>query len=119
MRIDLKHEAEAEKRQGMARKTLRQGLWLVVSFAAAYALSAWLFSSGKLPTEWITEETSLPEDLTVGLLRLVLAFVLVGIIQFIGLIAYAMTSPGARKRTGDPSAETDNPDFYERKFTQQ
>jgi magnesium-transporting ATPase (P-type) len=114
MRIEMKHEAELKKRKGLTWKTLLSVLWLLVAFSASYLIAVWLFSEEYLSTAYIYQNLLVPANISETVITLGTAFVIFLAIQFIVLILFAFASPKAKRRTGVPRADSDNPDPYEK-----
>ena len=114
MRIEMKHEAELEKRKGLTWRTILAVLWLLGSFFASYLIAIWLFSEEYLSTASIYRSLMVPANISETVITLGTAFVIFLAIQFIVLILFALASPKAKRRTGVPRAESDDPDPYEK-----
>jgi hypothetical protein len=112
MRIEMKHEAEMEKRKGLTGRTILAVIWLVASYAVSYLIVSWLFAQGYLTLDSLYQNLGIPGNMSEGAVTLGIAFVIFLAIQFVVLIAYAVTSPGAKRRPGVPRLESDDPDPY-------
>lgn len=116
MRLEKKRQAEFEKRKGTAKRTLAMGIWLVVSFVVAYLVSSWLITSNTISVDFFYDNLSIPESVSAGTITIALTIVLVILLQFLIYVGYAFASPEARKRTGQPTVDSKDPDPYDNKF---
>jgi len=114
MRIEMKHEAELEKRKGLTWKTLLSVLWLFISFFASYQVAVWLFNEEYLTIASIYQSLRIPTNISETFVTLGTAFVIFLVFQFVVLILFAIVSPSARRKTGIPRADSDDPDPYEK-----
>jgi hypothetical protein len=113
MRIDMKRDAETAKRKGLAGRTIFAVVALVVGFGLSYLITTYLFNNEILTDSFFYNQLFIPRTVSEGILRLGLAFVMVFVIQFFAIIAYAVASPEARVRPGTPTAIAQDPDYYE------
>jgi len=113
MRIDMKRDAEVAKRKGLAGRTTAAVISLVVGFGIAYAVSLWLFKSEHITSNFFYTQLSVPITVSEGILQIFVAIMIVFLLQFIAIIAFALASPSARERPGTPSAVARDPDYYE------
>ena len=116
MWIDRKREVEAEKRKGLSARTgIVVGI-LVVGFFAAYLLTGWLLSSGTLSVDMFYADLGIPGNVSENTIHIGLVLIIVLSLQFIAVLGFAMTNPEARKRSGQPSAMAQDPDFYDSQY---
>ena len=114
MRIEMKREAELQKRKGQTWKTIFAVIWLAVSFYGSYRLAGWLFDEGHLSIDTIHQALQIPENISDTMIQLGTAFVIFSLFQFVVLIFYSVFSSSARRKSGVPRADTDDPDPYEK-----
>lgn len=114
MRIEMKHEAELEKRKGLTWRTIVSVVWLFAAFFASYLITLWLFSEEYLTTGHFYQSLQVPTSISETVITIGTAFVIFLAIQFIVLILFALASPNAKRRPGVPRAESDDPDPYEK-----
>ena len=112
MWIDKKRQVEAEKRKGLSVRTAVVVGVLVIGFVGAYLLTGWLFSSGAMSIDLFYNDLGIPRTVGENTIQLVLVLIIVFALQFLAVIGFAMANPEARKRSGQPSAVAQNPDFY-------
>ena len=113
MRIDMKKDAELAKRKGFAGRTVFAVTALIVGFALSYALTHYLFSNEIVSANFFYNQLFVPRTVSEEIIKFALAFVMVFVLQFFSIIAYALASPQARVRTGTPTAIAQDPDYYE------
>ena len=113
MRIDMKRDAETAKRKGLAGRTIFAVTALIVGFGLSYAVTTYLFNSEVLNVNFFYNQLFVPRTVSEGIVRFAVAFVMVFVLQFVSIIAYAVASPEARVRPGTPTAIAQDPDYYE------
>lgn len=113
MRIDMKRQAELSKRQGFANRTIFAVIALSIGFVLAYLLTSYLFAEEILTFNFFYNQLFIPKTVSEGVIRFGVAVLGVFFLQFLGIIAYALTSPSARVRPGTPSVLAQDPDYYE------
>ncbi len=116
MWIDKKRQQETEKRKGLSKRTGVVVGVLLIGFAGAYLLTAWLFSSGTLSIDVFYSELGIPRTISENTIHIMLVLFIVLSLQFLAVIGFAMANPEARKRSGQPSAVAQNPDFYDSQY---
>ena len=114
MRIEMKREAELQKRKGQTWRTIFAVIWLAITFYGAYQLAKWLFEEGHLSTANLYQTLRIPSNISESRVYLGTAFVIFVIFQFLVLIFYSVFSSTARRKSGLPRADTDDPDPYEK-----
>lgn len=113
MRIDMKRNAETAKRKGLANRTIFAVTALIVGFTFSYVVATYLFNKEILTDSFFYNQLFIPTTVSEGILRLAVAFVMMFVLQFFAIIAYAIASPEARVRPGTPTAIAQDPDYYE------
>ncbi len=118
MRIDRVREAELKQRKGSSIKMIIQLIWFGISCVIAYFLSSYIFNNTELTIEFLRTSFLVPAGISNAAvpdwaIHAVFAFVLVLIMQFIFAIGYAFGSPEGRKKTGQPRADSRNPDPFD------
>ena len=114
MRIEMKREAELEKRKGQTWRTIFAIIWLAITFYGAYRIANWLFEEGHLSTATLYQTLRIPSNISENIVILGTAFVIFLIFQFVVLLFYSVFSSSARRKSGVPRADTDDPDPYEK-----
>jgi hypothetical protein len=116
MRLDLKRESEIQQRKGLAKRTVVASAWLVASLVVGFFLTGWLLNSGAIDTAFFYDELSIPETVSLQIIRLILILLVVIVMQFFLIIGFALVSPEARKKTGLPTAEAQSVDPFAAKY---
>ena len=116
MRIEMKHEAELEKRKGLTGRTILAFVWLFASFAVSILVASWLLIGDIIGTKFFYQDLGIPDTVSEVVLILAVALIIYLIIQLFVLIGYAAFSPKAKMRTGTPSAYSSNPDPYDQTY---
>jgi len=116
MRIDMKREAEANQRKGLTWRTLLSLIWFVICLILAYFVTGWLVSSGTLDSAFVHGTLSLPPTVNVQIVRVASMLLMVGALQFLVVVIFAMTNPAAKTRTGRPTATAQSYDYYEQQY---
>ena len=114
MRIEMKREAELQKRKGQTWRTVLAILWLILSFVGAYFLTNWLLAEGYLELGYFYQFFRIPGTVNESTLTLAMSLVVFLGIQFFVLIFLAISSPKAKRKSGIPRVDTDDPDPYEK-----
>lgn len=116
MRIDMKREAELAKRQGFANRTLVSLAGMGATLVVALLLATVLFSLKIITPEFFYEELVVPTAVSESVLRLTTTLILFVIMQLFLLMGYAILSPSARAKTGQPTVRAVDPDYYDMHF---
>jgi uncharacterized BrkB/YihY/UPF0761 family membrane protein len=116
MRIEMKHEAELEKRKGLTGRTILAFIWLFASFVVSILLAIWLLIGDIIGTRFFYQDLGISDTVSEVVLIVAVAFIIFLLIQLIVLIGYAAFSPKAKMRTGTPSAYSSNPDPYDQTY---
>lgn len=120
MRLDKKRDFEISRRQGNARRTIIQAIWLFISFIAAYFISVLLIfkpDGGLLTYDDIYQGLSVsradvPEWVILGAFMLIIVFAM----QFLLYIGFFLSSQEGRRRPGTPSLYSRNKDPMDDRF---
>jgi ABC-type sugar transport system permease subunit len=110
MRIEHKRELELARRKGLTRRTILAVLWLAICFAAAYFVTEWLFENDIITYNGLYARLFIPRWVDQIFLQIGLMIVLVIIVQFFVLIGYGLLSFAGRRRPGEASLYSDDPD---------
>lgn len=113
MRIEMKRDAETAKRKGLANRTVFAVIALIVGFVLSYVVATYLFNNEILTYNFFYNQLFIPKTVSEDIIRFAVAFVMVFVLQFFAIIAYAIASPEARVRPGTPTAIAQDPDYYE------
>lgn len=116
MWIDQKRRQEIEERQGLSKRTIMVITILFASVTAAYFFTGWLFSSGLLTLDFFHNELKIPGTIGQETIRFGLVILIVLGLQFIGIMGFALAIPENRQRSGEPTAVTKHPDFYDSQY---
>ncbi|MCA9973107.1 MAG: hypothetical protein KC425_22970 [Anaerolineales bacterium] len=114
MRLEKKADAELARRQGQARRTVIQLIWLLISFVVAYFVATRVIfapAEGLLTYQqvyrWLQiSSNDLPQWVILGAVMLLIVIVM----QFVFFIGYFAASPEGRRRTGTPSLHSRSKD---------
>lgn len=119
MRLDKKREAALMKRQGAARKTVIQTIWLVISAVIAYFLCTLVIFSpenGLLTYNEVYRVVGIPPAVPQWAILVAFILLIVIVMQFFLLIGFAFSSSEGRRRPGTPSLHSRNKDPLDNKF---
>ena len=103
MRLEKREKEQLEERKGLTVKTVIQLIWLAISFGIAYLLVNSLVEAGVFSYAELYAQLSIPDSIPQWAIQGALMLVMVILMQFILLLAFAFASPEGRRRTGDPS----------------
>lgn len=120
MRLDKKREAELMKRQGSARKTVIQIIWLAISAVIAFFLCTLVIFSpenglltyGQVYRALALPRATVPEWAILGAFMLLIVLIM----QFVLFIGFAFTSFEGRRRPGTASLHSRNKDPLDDRF---
>lgn len=120
MRLDKQKEAALAKRQGQARKTIIQLIWLGISFVVAYFVATLyilapdngLITYRQIYSALQISSSKVPQGVILGAVMLIIVFIM----QFVFFIGYFFTSYEGRRRPGTPSLYSRNEDPLDNKF---
>ena len=118
MRIDMKRAAEVNQRQGLTKRTVAAMAWFIFCLVFAVMFVNWLFSSGTLNDALLYGEFGIPASIGTTAVRLASVLVLVTVLQFLGIMFFAVTNPQTRMRSGRPTARAQSLDYFERQYHQ-
>lgn len=116
MWIDKKRQVETEKRKGFSTRTIISLVVLSIGFIISYFFTGWLLSSGIVTMDLFYVDLSIPETISQSVIRFAMVLVTVFVMQTASVIGFAMATPNARKRSGQPTALAQDPDFYESQY---
>ncbi len=119
MRLDKKREAALMKRQGAARKTIIQTIWLLISAVIAYFLcTLFIFApeNGLLTYNEVYRLTGIPRSVPEWAILAAVILLIVIFMQLFLLIGFAFGSSEGRRRPGTPSLYSRNKDPLDNKF---
>jgi hypothetical protein len=113
MKIEKRREQELAKRQGNARRTVIQGIWLLIALAFSYFMLTYLnnekiFTTGMIRNAFNIPRT-IPEWAVLGGMMIVLTL----IIQFFLSAGYLLASPQGRRKPGRGDMYSSNPDPFD------
>lgn len=114
MRIEMKREAELAKRKGQTWKTLLAILWLAATFAGSYFITGWLLEEEYINLSFFYQTLRIPGNISESTVKLGLVAAVFLAFQFIVLMFIAVLSPSAKRRSGVPRADSDDPDPYDK-----
>jgi hypothetical protein len=113
MRLEHKHEVEMASRKGLARRTILGVFWLALCFAGAYFLTEWLIENNVITYNAIYTRLFIPRAVDQIFLQIGLMIIIVAIAQILILIGYGLFSAVGRRRPGDASLYSQEPDSGE------
>ena len=119
MRIEMKREAELAKRKGLANRTMFALIGMGVTLALAYLVTTILFSLEVITPRFFYSELSVPPEVSEGVLQLAVVFLLFCVFQLIMMMGFAVISPEARARTGKPTIDVKEPDYFDQHYNYQ
>jgi hypothetical protein len=119
MRIDMKREAEVNERKGLTWRTLLSLVWLFLCLVLAYFATGWLIENGTIDDDLVYGTLSVPPAVNMQMVRLAAILLVVGALQFVAVIFFAMTNPAARVRSGRPTTVAQSVDYYEKQYNRQ
>jgi hypothetical protein len=118
MRLELNKERELEKRKGLLGRTLAGIVWLSLISVAAYWLTGWFIENQVVSLNFFYGYLSIPTTIRPQIIRLGFTLTIVIAIQFFILVGYGFASPIGRRRPGEATAFSKDPDpldnFYYR-----
>lgn len=108
MKLQKKKERELAEREGAAKTTVIQGIWLLLSFAVAYFLFSYLDSSGILTTRALRAQMHVPGYIPDwGILAgAMLVFVMAA--QIALAMGFFIASPAGRRKPGKGDLHSEN-----------
>ena len=110
MRLEHKREVEQASRRGLARRTILGVLWLVFCFVLAYFVTEWLVENGIISYGRIYNFFFIPRTVDQWILQLGIMFLIVIFMQFFILLGYGLFSVAGRRRPGEASMYSPDPD---------
>ena len=119
MRIEMKREAELAKRKGLANRTFFALLGMGVTLVLAYLLMTILFSLEVITPAFFYSELSVPAEVSEGIIQLAVVILLFCGFQLLMMMGFAILSPEARTRTGEPTLESKELDYFDQHYNYQ
>jgi hypothetical protein len=116
MRLDMQREAEQMKRKGFARRTILAVIWLAICTVVAYFLVEWLLEIELISINFFYRRLQVPSTVDEIFIRIGLIILIVLIMQFFVLVGYAFFSPVGRRRPGDASPRSPDPDPFDDRY---
>ena len=113
MQIEKQRQQELKEREGLAKRTVAQTVWLLLSGVIVYFVVMYLFEQEILTYAFFYSSFGLPEWVDDWMIEAVLVLVGVFILQFFFVLGYAFASPQGRRATGKASARAHDPDPLE------
>lgn len=114
MQLEKRKQQELKEREGLAKRTIAQTIWLLLSAILGYLFVRVLFDQGILTYPFFYSTLGLPQAwIKEWMIQGALVIVGVIIMQFFFLLGYAFASPQARRPTGKASARPQDPDPLE------
>jgi hypothetical protein len=113
MRLEKKDQEVLAARKGLTLRTIIQVIWLLLSFAIAYVLLNVLEDQGIFSYPQLRRTLTLSSDVPDWAILVALMLIIVIIMQFILFLAFALTSPEGRRRTGTPSMHSRSKDPFD------
>ena len=114
MRLEKRKQQEMREREGLARRTVIQTVWLLLSGIITYFIVQALFDAQILTYSFFYSTLGLPSTF-VDDWMIQAALILIGIIvmQFFFILGYVIASPEGRRPTGKASTRAQDPDPLE------
>lgn len=110
MRLEHKRELEQARRKGLAIRTILGVLWLAFCFAVAYFATEWLIENNIISYNRIYTRLFIPRSVDQVFLQIGIMLLIVIFMQFFILIGYGIFSMAGRRRPGEASLYTTDPD---------
>ena len=110
MRLEHKREMEQASRKGLAKRTILGVIWLAFCFAVAYFATEWLVENGIISYNRLYTRLFIPRSVDQSILQLGIMFLIVIIMQFFILIGYGLFSAAGKRRPGEASLYSQEPD---------
>jgi hypothetical protein len=119
MRIEMKKEAELANRKGLANRTMFALIGMGATLVLAYLVTKTLFSLEVITPGFFYSELSVPPEVSEGMLQLAVVFLFFCGFQIIMMMGFAVISPEARTRTGKPTVDIKDPDYFDQHYNYQ
>ena len=116
MRLDAQRDKVLEKRRGFARRTIFATIWFVLCIVGSYFLVDYLFDNDIITYTFFYRQLSVPANWDQRIILAGVIFVLVVAINFIVLVGFSFFSFEGRRRPGDPSLYSQDPDRDDQKY---
>lgn len=116
MQIEKRRQQELKEREGLAKRTVAQTVWLLLSGVIAYFVVIYLFEQELLTYAFFYSSLGLPGWVEEWMIQVGLILVGVFILQFFFVLGYAFASPQGRRPTGKASIRAQDPDPLENKY---
>jgi ABC-type sugar transport system permease subunit len=116
MRLDAQRERELARRKGLALRTVLTVIWLVICFAVAYILVAWMFNNDVMSFRFFRRTLLIPYTISDTIIIIGFTIVIVVAINFIILVLYGLLSPIGRRRPGTASMYSADPDPEDQRY---
>lgn len=110
MRLEHKREVAQAKRKGLAGRTILGVIWLALCFAVAYFVSEWLVENDIISYNRIYTRLFIPRTVDQIFLQIGVMVIIVIIMQFFIIIGYGLFSAVGKRRPGEPSLYSTDPD---------
>ena len=110
MRIEHKREVEQASRKGLAMRTILGVIWLVFCFIVAYFVTEWLVENDVISYNRIYTRLFIPRTVDQWILQLGIMVLIVIFMQFFVLIGYGLFSVAGKRRPGEASLYSSEPD---------
>lgn len=110
MRLDMIKESERAKRKGLATRTAIVTGWFLFSLIISYLIATIVLNAERIGVDYFYQRLQVPESIGEGTIKLGLVIIITVLLQFVLVISFAVTSPEARKKSGQPTAVAQNPD---------
>jgi ABC-type sugar transport system permease subunit len=110
MRLDMQHDRMLEKRRGFAWRTIVATVWFSLCFALAYFFVDYLFDTETLTYNFFHSRLSIPWEWDDWIITAGLVVVVVVAMNLLLLLGYSMFSSTGRRRPGNASLYSSDPD---------
>ena len=114
MKIQQKKDRELAEREGSAKTTVIQGIWLAISFVVAYFVVNYLDSSGLLTIRSIRGELNLPTYVPNWAVIAIIMLVFVIFTQAALALGFFFASPAGRRKSGKGDLQSRNKSLDDR-----
>lgn len=116
MQFEKRKQQELKEREGLARRTIAQVVWLLLSAVIAYLVVRYLFDQEILNYGVIYSSLGLPGWIDEWMIQVALILIGVFIMQFFFVLGYAFASPQGRRPTGKATTRAQDPDPLDNRY---
>lgn len=116
MRLDMIKESKQAKRKGLAIRTTIVSAWFLFSLLIGYLIASIVLNAESIGAEYFYHQLQVPESIGEGIIKISLVVIITALLQFVLVISFALASPEARQKSGQPTAVAQDPDPLDMPF---